>query len=168
MMSLNSRRPSEFENLYAEHFERISRYCVRCCDNAEEADDVVAQTFTVAWRRRGEFLNADSPLAWLYGVAKNNMNNSARSTFRRRRLLATLANQVSSPQSDDPEKLTILREELRRVEVVMRSLRIDDRQLVVLVVYHQWTYSQVAAATGVAPERLRKRMYRIRKLIQSG
>ena len=56
---------------------------------ADEAEDVLAETFLVAWRRRDDV--PDDALPWLYAVAGNVLRNRTRAQRRRAALSARLA-----------------------------------------------------------------------------
>ena len=58
-----------FEALYAAHYQAIAGYVLRRVA-ADEADDVIAQVFTVAWRRFGEVPAPPGDRLWLFGVAR--------------------------------------------------------------------------------------------------
>ncbi|MEW9551250.1 hypothetical protein [Nonomuraea sp. NPDC050783] len=51
-------------------------YAARRCEVPQDAADVVAETFTVAWRRVDELPEGAEATLWLYGVARK---SSARS-----------------------------------------------------------------------------------------
>ena len=61
---------------------------MRRCD-PETADDVVADVFLIAWRRRAEL--PEEPLPWLLGTARRVLANHARGQSRRVRLRDRLA-----------------------------------------------------------------------------
>lgn len=74
--------------MFHELSPRVFAYARRQCD-AATAEDVVSETFLVAWRRF-EDLPAD-PLPWLLVIARNTLSDRRRRTLRRDRLTDTLA-----------------------------------------------------------------------------
>ncbi|MFF8430577.1 RNA polymerase sigma factor [Streptomyces sp. NPDC016566] len=52
------------------------------------ADEVVSETFVIAWRRFADI--PEPPLPWLLGVARNVLRDSARAQARREALTAEL------------------------------------------------------------------------------
>ncbi len=60
--------------LYESHADAVMRYAQRRSDR-ETAEEVVAQVFLVAWRRRGAL--PDDALPWLYGVARRALSRAA-------------------------------------------------------------------------------------------
>ena len=82
-----NRREGGFNALYDAHYSAVRAYAWRRAPAF--ADDVVAETFLVAWKRL-EDVPADAALPWLLGVARNAHLNPVRGERRRReRELAT-------------------------------------------------------------------------------
>jgi len=73
--------------LYERYAGPVHRYALRRSDR-ETADEVVAQVFMVAWRRRSAL--PEDALPWLYGVARRALAEQRRGAARRERLGARL------------------------------------------------------------------------------
>lgn len=82
------RQGESFDAVFHEHFARVLAYSLRRVPSRHEADDVVAETFAIAWRRRDAM--PDPPLPWLYGVAAGVIRNQRRSSRRLARLRGKL------------------------------------------------------------------------------
>ncbi len=63
----------EFERFYEDQREAVRAYCFRRAD-ASLADDVVSQTFEIAWRRRSEVRRPTR--GWLLGIAGESFDDS--------------------------------------------------------------------------------------------
>jgi DNA-directed RNA polymerase specialized sigma24 family protein len=74
-----------FETFYNAHYLRISGY-VRRRVPEHEAADVIAQVFTVAWRRFEQVPPPPEDRLWLFGVARHSVADYRRSWLRRLRL----------------------------------------------------------------------------------
>jgi RNA polymerase sigma-70 factor (ECF subfamily) len=75
-----------FRRVYAVNFEPLLAYAMRRVGQPEDAADVVAETFLVAWRRIGELPPEAEARLWLYGVARRVLANHHRGGDRRDRL----------------------------------------------------------------------------------
>ncbi|HET9559031.1 MAG TPA: sigma-70 family RNA polymerase sigma factor, partial [Actinomycetota bacterium] len=86
-----------FRQLYDAHMAGVWRYARRRCATATDADDVVAETFAIAWRKLDRIPDAE-PLPWLYAVARRVLANHRRGSGRRERLGALLQREdVATP-----------------------------------------------------------------------
>ena len=64
-----------FGRLYRDQGRAILAYALRRVEDQEDAADVVAETFLVAWRRLGEVPIGDGARLWLYAVARRVIAN---------------------------------------------------------------------------------------------
>jgi RNA polymerase sigma-70 factor, ECF subfamily len=74
-----------FAVLYERFFTRVWAYAVGRVGR-QSAEDVVAETFTVAWRRRADIPR--DPLPWLLVVARNVVREAGRAETHQRMLAA--------------------------------------------------------------------------------
>ena len=84
---------ARFRELFESSYEAVRSYVYHRGVAEGAADDIVAETFLVAWRRLDD-VPADDPLPWLMAVARNVWLNQRRGTggampswgaYRRRR-----------------------------------------------------------------------------------
>ena len=54
-----------FAEIYETSFRRLYGYCLRRA-TVDRVDDVVAETFLIAWRRIDDVPTGDEALPWLY------------------------------------------------------------------------------------------------------
>jgi RNA polymerase sigma factor (sigma-70 family) len=83
-------RERRFRLLYEEHYRSIQAYAVRRVEPADDVADVVAEVFTIAWRRLARIPEPPADRLWLYGVARRVAAGKLRSARRRRQLTARL------------------------------------------------------------------------------
>ena len=128
--------PDEFDALYREHAGRVLAYCMR--RTIERAEDALADTFAVAWRRRDAIPR--EPLPWLYGVARRVLANQYRSARRQAAVAHRLARE---PRADTPDREPVL--------AALARLRPADRELLMLIAWEGLTPAQAARALGTTP-----------------
>jgi RNA polymerase sigma-70 factor, ECF subfamily len=94
-----------FERCFDQHYVRIFAFAARRVSGREGAEDVVADTFAIAWRRRDRI--PEEPLPWLYAIAANVIANQYRSSHRRHNLDERLARgaSVAAPGIDPADSL---------------------------------------------------------------
>jgi RNA polymerase sigma-70 factor, ECF subfamily len=146
-----SDRHIRFETLYRNHVGAVAAYALRRTSR-EVAEDVVADTFLVAWRRLDRV--PAQPLPWLYAVARRTLANHRRSAARRESLASRLQLEFRAipPNPVDVGLLDAL-----------RSLRADDREVLMLVAWEGLTATEAAEALGCSPVACRIRLHRARK-----
>src|SRR4051794_41833717 len=129
----NETREERFGRLFEEHVEAVRRYVWR--RDPELADDVVAETFLVAWRRL-EAVPADA-LPWLIGVARNARLNARRAARRQ----DALAVRLRAPAVVEPVRDPALWEALAR-------LGDRDREVLLLHVWEELDRAAIARVLG--------------------
>ncbi|GLY13543.1 sigma-70 family RNA polymerase sigma factor [Kineosporia rhizophila] len=154
--------PSEddFRRLYADNFTAILNYARRRVQRPDDASDVVAETFLVAWRRRSEMPPGDDARLWLYGVARLVLSNHGRGERRRLRLGERLRREhrAFSIEADPSDEVL----GVRAVREAMTGLSPNDREVLEMTVWEQLTPAEIAVALGLAPEVVRTRLSRAR------
>lgn len=154
-----SDRKARFEAMYAATYEPILGYVLRRCSSPEDAADVVAETFTVAWRRLEEIPTGDRARLWLYGAARRVLANHWRAETQRRRrttsLRHDLRDEIAAVGADPVDASTLGQ--------AFRELSDDDRELLGLVAWEGLDHSAIAAVLGCSTGAARVRLHRARK-----
>lgn len=70
---------ADFAALYAQHGDRIFRFCFRLCGCRAEAEDLTQEVFLAAFQSAGRFEGRSSVATWLYRIALNCWRNARRS-----------------------------------------------------------------------------------------
>jgi RNA polymerase sigma factor (sigma-70 family) len=150
-----------FEDAYRSCGTAVLGYALRRSATRDDALDVVAETFAIAWRRRADMPGgAGDVRPWLFGVARHCLANASRSARRASRLGDRLADALSGMPLPDPCSLSEGWAEARRVREALAELPPDDRELVTLIAWEGLTPAQVATALGVPAGTVRVRLHR--------
>ncbi len=90
-------RRERFEALYTDEYASIYGYVYRRLHYAaSEVPDLVAEVFSVAWRRLDDLPHGGEARLWLYGLARHLLANHRRGSHRRVRLQSRLRREVST------------------------------------------------------------------------
>ena len=95
---------ARFRAVFDSAYAPLCRYARHRGLTGPDAEDLVAQTLEIAWRRIDDLPVAE-PLPWLYAVAHNLWRNKARTDRRRRDLLARFRPPPPSAACGDPAAL---------------------------------------------------------------
>jgi RNA polymerase sigma factor (sigma-70 family) len=147
-----------FRRVYGAHFTPLLAYALRRVAQREDAADVVAETFLVAWRRCAEMPPGDEARLWLYGVARRVLANHHRVGVRRERLGERLRERLTTTTSDPAAEV----DERLAVLSALGRLGELDREVLTLTVWEGLQPREVAAVLGVGAAVVRTRLNRAR------
>lgn len=159
--------PQRFAELYDRHAPDIHRYVARRLGDSA-ADDVVAETFLVAFRRRDRFdPSRGAARPWLYGIASNLIAGHRRSEVMQYRVLAkTAVDPVVESHHDRAEERVAAAAVTRQLGAALARLAKRDRDVLLLVAWESLTYDEVAQALGIPIGTVRSRLNRARKKVR--
>jgi len=136
----------DFARLFGEHRRALLRYVYRRLSDQASCEDVVVETFEVAWRRWEELPPRSRELAWLYAIALRILSNHQRSRDRRGRLLARLSlersREVENDNADGFFKDLVAQ--------LLAELRADERELLGLVYWEELSYREIAEILDIS------------------
>jgi RNA polymerase sigma factor (sigma-70 family) len=151
---------ARFSRLYAEHEREILRYALRRSADPEDAADVVAETFLVAWRRLRDVPLGDEARLWLYATARRVLANHKRGVGRRTRLAERLREELRRQLPVEPAA------ERQGVLDALAAMKEGDRELLMLVGWEGLTPSQAARVLGISAVSARTRLHRARRRLR--
>ncbi|PKW12345.1 RNA polymerase sigma-70 factor, ECF subfamily [Streptomyces sp. 1222.5] len=157
----------EFAELYDRYAPAIHRYATRRL-GAGLADDVVAETFLVAFRRRQRFDPAQGQVRpWLYGIASNLIAAHRRFEVRQYRALAkTAIDPLLTDYHDDVDDRVAATAVARQLAAALSHLSKGDRDVLLLIAWESFSYDEVAQALAIPVGTVRSRLHRARKKVQ--
>ncbi|GLY27336.1 siderophore-interacting protein [Kineosporia sp. NBRC 101731] len=151
---------SSFRRLYADNFAAILSYALRRVGGLDDAADLVAEIFLIAWRRRAEMPPDEQARLWLFGVARLVLANHHRGEQRRHQLGERLRLELHEHLIEhDPTGDLV---EVRAVRQVMAGLEPADREVLELTVWEQLAPREIAVALDLSPQVVRTRLSRAR------
>ena len=157
-----------FETAYREAGTAVLGYALRRSGSREDALDVVAETFAIAWRRRTDLPAApDEVRPWLFGIARLCLANAVRSSHRAGRLGQRLADSFVDAALPDPSAISEARAESRRMREALDQLSAQDRELVTLIAWEGLSPAEAAAALDLSPGTARVRLHRARTRLRA-
>lgn len=147
-----------FEALYRDSRDDLYAYVAGLLRDRSAAEDVTAQAFERAYRRRASFKpDRGTMRAWLFGIARN----AALDELRRRRRHAEL---VAEPADDEAPALVdrvetaVRREALRGA---MAALSPRERELVALKYFAGLANTEIATVIETSESNVGTRLHRV-------
>ncbi|MFP3883342.1 MAG: RNA polymerase sigma factor [Actinomycetota bacterium] len=171
-MSAGRHRDSEspevfFERMFRATYRSTLAYALRRTRSDQDASDVVAETYLVAWRRIDELRRVGEPQAWLYGVAYKVIGNQRRGSRRRHKLAEKAASHPPEQQVDDPLRSVVSADELERVAEAMATLSPRDREVLRLAAWEGLNHREIGVALGIRRSLVRSVLYRARQRLNA-
>jgi RNA polymerase sigma-70 factor (ECF subfamily) len=156
------RAMQRFTALYDAHNRQVYGYAANRVDR-HVADEIVGDTFLIAWRRFDEL--PDPPLPWLLGVARNLIRDQGRQSARRNSIEAELNAWATTDERTgaDPADVVIDR---FGILTALASLDADDREVLTLVSWQGLTPAQAAGVIGCTRAAYRVRLHRARRRLE--
>jgi RNA polymerase sigma factor (sigma-70 family) len=147
------------EALFHSHADVILAFGLRRGLSLDRAEDLVAETFSVAWKKLAEV--PDDPRYWLIAVARNVLANMDRGERRREKLRARLAGlweAQGSPGRDPAETV----DTHARMREAFARLSDWDREALSLLAWDGLTSAEAAEAMGCTTQAFSVKIARAR------
>jgi RNA polymerase sigma factor (sigma-70 family) len=157
--------PERFAEIFDRHYVALYAFCARRVGSVL-ADDIVNETFCVAFDRRSSYATRERPNArpWLMGIAINVMRHDFRRRLREARAFGRLGGAESYPDHDSAVLNDF--EAIRRMNLVRAALaKVPDQELeaLLLSVLDGHTYGQIAEVLQIPIGTVRSRIHRARR-----
>lgn len=159
--------PEAFAAIFDRHATEIHRYASRRL-GAALAEDVVGETFLVAFRRRDSYdLSYRDARPWLFGIATNMIGRHRQAEVRFYRALArTGVDPVIESPADDVVTRVAAAAQRKAIATSLAKLSTADRNTVLLVDWAELSYHEAANALGVPVGTVRSRLNRARRKVR--
>lgn len=135
-------------------------YFLRRVHPAEDAADLVAQTFDAAWRSRTPIpADPDEARMWMFGIARNVLSNHRRGVRRAEALVERLRAAIITAVQERPDE----HDDVRRA---VDALPPDLAEFVRLVHWDGFTVEAAAQLLGIPSSTARGRHQRAKALLR--
>jgi RNA polymerase sigma-70 factor (ECF subfamily) len=151
-------RVERFERVFAEHGRSVFAYAARRAP--DRADDVVAETFAVVWRRLDELPVDVEP--WLYGVARRVVAGQWRSQSRQSALISRLL-EVKLVMAAGDEAET----DYCELYEALGRLGERDREALLLTYWEGLEPDRAAAVLEISRDAFNQRVHRARQRLRA-
>ncbi len=149
-------RRERFETLFERFHPEVRAYVLRRAPQAV-VEDVVSETFLVAWRALDSV--PKEPLPWLYGVARRTLANHRRGHLRSAALSARLTRTFVQPPEQEAQVSAEVEPRLRNA---LLALTVREREALLLVAWEELSPAQAASVLGCSSAAFRVRLHRAR------
>jgi RNA polymerase sigma-70 factor (ECF subfamily) len=145
----------EFAALFQDTRAPLLAYLSRRA-SADDAPDLLAEVYLVAWRRRADLPAGNERRLWLFGVARRLLAEHHRSVWTR----ADAEHEAGDAVRRDPPSGGGRPDEA--VRRALDSLSDVDRELITLTIWEQLSPAEAARVVGITANTARVRLHRAR------
>lgn len=160
--------PALFGELYDRHAAVLYRYAARRAGEFA-ADDVIADTFLVAWERLESYdLTYDDARPWLFGIVTNLLRRHHRTEARI--LKAAAKSALRDSVADESDRVAAETDALAatgQIALALKAMPAIDRDTLLLYAWGDLTYEGIAAAMDVPVGTVRSRLNRARRTLRT-
>ena len=168
VMAASLGEPRRFAAVYDRHAGVVFRFLVRRVGR-DAADELLGETFRVAFERRATFdCTRESARPWLYGIATNLLAKHRRTEARRLRAMERLAlAHGDDGMADAVADALDAQQTVGLVLDAIAALPDGERDALLLFVWEELDYEDIAAALGIPVGTVRSRLHRARARLQA-
>ncbi|MCA9381470.1 sigma-70 family RNA polymerase sigma factor [Candidatus Dojkabacteria bacterium] len=158
------KRTEQLQTIYSNHAEELYRFCKFKTRSNEDAEDLVSEAFIKLFEQ-DEFDEIENPRAWLYKVARNMIYDNTKKH--------TTSNiddeQIENISSSDfsVEKESVNNATIEYLEFQMQNLDDDTADIIIMRVWDDMKFSDIAEAMSMGVDAVRKRFNRGIKELKS-
>jgi len=148
-----------FRRLFADEYSYVLAYALRRTINSADAQDIVAETFMVAWRRIREAPADAEARPWLYAIAARTLANQRRG----RRRIHALRERLRAREPPASEGALASRDEWAAVLAALARLAEREQEVVRLVAWEGLSNRELVAVLGCSENAAATRLHRARR-----
>jgi RNA polymerase sigma-70 factor (ECF subfamily) len=160
-----NRRPrvsaeARFEELYRSSAPDLLAYLTRRATDPEEATDILAEVYTVAWRRIDKVPPGGDARLWLFGVARNLLMKSDQHQRSHQALVQGLTRELTRIANYPPD--TAGNDLDETVHASLQTLNVKEREVLLLTAWEGLQPREIAKVTGSTANVVRVRLHHAR------
>ncbi len=145
-----------FVELYNRYNRRVYAYCIRMLSSKESADDLFQEVFIRVSRKRNRF-QGGSFSAWLFAIARNLCLNALRDSVHHVALEEVEETLQTAPDEAEYDP------SLELLKKAVEQLPPDLREPLVLRVYNDLSYQEIADLTETKLATVKVRIFRAKQ-----
>lgn len=162
-MDAEAKYRERYAALLEEYTPALRRLCHSYCEGASEGDDLFQEIALALWMALERFRGESSERTWLYRIAHNVALTFAAKRRKRVDRERPVESEMDVPSAgSDPESRLAEAQKRQMLQLLVRELPFQDRQLVLLYLEGLST-AEIEVVTGLSRSNVTVRLSRIRQ-----
>ena len=158
-----------FGVLYDRYFRRVYNFSYARLRNRGDAEEAAQDTFTAVFRSIDAFRGQASLLSWMYGIAKNTVNNQIRRAKAHEQRIERAQSELSGPafalEAYTPEERLSFRRSAHAVEDALTSVTSWQAEVFMLRHFENLPIQEIADRVARSNDAVRSSLYRVKRLV---
>jgi len=151
-----------FRQLYDLSYGKVSRYVQKVVSDSSLVDDILVQTYTVAWQKSDAFKGTGRITTWLIGIARNIMFRE----FKKIKKNVPFEEEYSAADTQSQFQVEI-ESTNTALKATLQSLKVKHREILELVFYQELSYVEVAEMIGIPVNTVKTRVYYAKQALKN-
>lgn len=168
VLGIREARQDAFNQLYDRYFQRIYSFVYLRVRNHADSEEIVQETFTAVFRSIEAFRGQSTLLSWIYGIAKNTVNNHLRRAKLREHWVELAEPDALVPAvgvAGTPEDELSLRRYADAIRERLGSVASWQAEVFVLRHVENLPIREIAKRTERSSDAIRSSLYRVKRLL---
>lgn len=158
-----------FTVLYQRYFDRVHHFAYARLRNRADAEEVAQETFIAVFRSIDAFRGRSALLSWIYGIAKNTVNNHLRRArahdLRIERAEEELVRNAHTFDACSPEEHLHFRRCARSLESSLESVSPWQAEVFAMRHFENLPIQKIADRMSRSNDAIRSSLYRVKRLV---
>jgi RNA polymerase sigma-70 factor, ECF subfamily len=160
---------AHFKVLYDRYFSRVYAFVYTRVRQRADAEELTQESFTAVFRSIAGYSGKSTPLAWIYGIAKNTVNNHLRRMrIQEARAEAAGPDAMTAEWHASPQEDFEMRQILRKMDERLRSVTRWQVEVFWLRHVDDLSIEQIASRMDRSNDAIRSSLYRVKRLLIDG
>ena len=157
-----------FDALYARYFPRIYSFVYARIRSHADCEEIVQETFLAVFNSIDRYRGSSSLLAWIYGIARNLLNNHVRSARRRRERVELVPDErldrLHASPTDDPAESLELGEYRREVFAALDDVSTWQTEIFAMRHLENLSIPEISRRTQRSSDSVRSSLFRVKRI----
>lgn len=167
--ALKSGSEHAFRCLFEQERDRLENFVRKIVDDADEAENIVQETFTEAYRQIGDFRGESKVSTWLFSIARHlaygHLRTSKRHNYKEHETIEFLQAEHSDATTAT-QKAVVRSDRKQIVHDALQELPDHYRRVVQLRDLEEKSTTETAEQLGLTEVNVRVRLHRARKKLR--
>jgi RNA polymerase sigma-70 factor (ECF subfamily) len=153
--------PTAFRQFYDLSYGRVARYVQKVVSDSGLVDDILAQTYTVAWQKSDTFKGDGRITTWLIGIARNIMFRE----FKKIKKYVPFEEEYGAADTQSQYQVEV-KSTNAALKAALQTLSGKHREILELVFYQEFSYMEVAELIGIPVNTVKTRVFHAKQALR--